>query len=350
VARRDCYQDATVARKGELSTAEAFDVVDQTVEAGAHTFVFTGGEPFSRPDLLEIARYSRSRELQTNVITNGHYITARTVEEVARTFDRITVSLDSGIAEHHDRARGHGSWKKAAGAIDLLLGAGATVAVNSVITRLSLPDVTELLAFIRDRKIKRHNVSFQSPMGRGANSRSEELLPDELIGMDDHFYRKELSCGTCAKDSCFAEKGRAAKGDFRDHCGAGFSELAVDPQGWVFPCKILQYDQYRAGNVRNQRLVEIFSTHPVFTRIQQPFVGSLKPCSTCIIKNSCGGGCRGIHASYTGAWDIAEPLFCAHLRRSFEVKAFASTGAVPPRRHTGFARSGTSTVLSTLGT
>jgi sulfatase maturation enzyme AslB (radical SAM superfamily) len=141
-----CYQDATVARKGELSTAEAFDVVGQTVEAGARTFVFTGGEPFSRPDLLEIARYSKSRGLQTNVITNGHYITTRTVEEVARTFDRITLSLDSGIAEHHDRARGRGSWKKAAGAIDLLLEAGATVGVNSVITRPSLSDVSERCA------------------------------------------------------------------------------------------------------------------------------------------------------------------------------------------------------------
>ena len=56
-----CYQDATVRRPHELSTDEGKSLVDQTVAAGADTFIFTGGEPFSRPDLLEIARYSKSR-------------------------------------------------------------------------------------------------------------------------------------------------------------------------------------------------------------------------------------------------------------------------------------------------
>ena len=30
------------------------------------------------------------------------------------------------------------------------------------------------------------------------------------------------------------------------------------------------------------------------------------------------------------------PLFCAHLRRSFEVYAWSTTGEVPPERTTGF--------------
>jgi sulfatase maturation enzyme AslB (radical SAM superfamily) len=47
-----CYQEATVARPKELSTEEAEGLVDQAVEAGVRTFVFTGGEPFVRRDLL----------------------------------------------------------------------------------------------------------------------------------------------------------------------------------------------------------------------------------------------------------------------------------------------------------
>jgi MoaA/NifB/PqqE/SkfB family radical SAM enzyme len=54
-----CYQDASVARDRELSTAEGYDLVDQAIEAGARTFVFTGGEPFHRRD-----QKSRRRRLR----------------------------------------------------------------------------------------------------------------------------------------------------------------------------------------------------------------------------------------------------------------------------------------------
>jgi radical SAM protein with 4Fe4S-binding SPASM domain len=334
-----CYQEATVARKQELSTAEGLDLVDQTAEVGASTLVFTGGEPFSRRDLLEIARYSKSTGLQTNVITNGHYITQRRIDDVAETFDRVTVSLDSGVAKHHDRMRGQGSWEKAARAIDLLLKAGVDVDVNSVLTRSGMHDVGELLAFIRDRKIGAHRIVAQSPMGRGGDHRTDELRPGELLDLDDRLYElgQELGGKSNMKES-FAEAARTTKGSVRDHCGAGLSEVSVDPEGWVYPCKLLQYDQDRTGNVREKRLSEILTSHPVLQRIRQPFTGSLQPCSTCIIKNHCGGGCRGIHASFTGSWEIAEPLLCAQLRRTFELRAFASTGSVPPRQAARFIR------------
>ena len=335
-----CYQDATVARDNELSTAEGRNLVDQVAEAGARTFVFTGGEPFSRRDLLEIAHYSKSCGLRTNVITNGHYIVPRRVAAIAEVFDKVTVSLDHGIPEHHDSARGQGSWRRAAAAIDLLLEAGVVVDINSVLTRPGLSDVGELLAFVRRRPVGQHRIVPQYPMGRGESVRSDELKPEELLEFEDG-----LSCVNESRDASSKDGSRSPeqvltspKGVRRSHCGAGLSEVAVDPEGWVYPCKLLQYEQYRAANVRERRLVEIFASDPIIRQFQRPFVDMLKPCTTCIIRNHCGGGCRGIHASFSNDWTIAEPLFCAQLRRSFELDAFASTGDVPPRRPARFVQ------------
>jgi radical SAM protein with 4Fe4S-binding SPASM domain len=327
-----CYQDATVARAHELSTAEGMDLVDQAAEAGATSFIFTGGEPFSRRDLLELARHSKARGMQTNVITNGHFVTPSRAVDVATTFDRITVSLDHGIPEHHDRFRGDGSWKRAARAIDLLLDAGATVDVNSVVSQAGLADVGELLKFVRRRQVAEHRIVPQYPMGRGAGTRGEELSPGELLDLEDELHRT----GETVAEPGDGDHGRfpatASKGVRRSHCGAGFSEVSVDPEGWVYPCKLLQYPANRTSNVRKRRLADIFATDPLLAHIQRPFVGTLQPCSTCIIRNHCGGGCRGIHASFTGDWATAEPLFCAHLRRNFEVEAFAGTGTLPARK------------------
>src|SRR5262245_57697830 len=290
-----CYQDATVARSHELSTAEGRDLVDQAVEAGVQTFIFTGGEPFRRRDLLEIARYSKSQGLQTNVITNGSYITPRRVREIAETFDKVTVSLDHAVAAHHDRTRGRGSWRRAAMAIDLLLEEGVTIDINSVLTRPGLPDVDKLLAFVRRRPVGQHRIVPQYPMGRGADTRWDELTPGELLDLDDNLHRVTEALDAVPDENRTAHCTRASTSSKcvrRSHCGAGLSEVSVDPEGWVYPCKLLQYEQYRAGNVRDRRLVEIFAADPILARFQRPFVNTLQPCTTCIIKNHCGGGCR----------------------------------------------------------
>ena len=183
-----CYQDASEARAGELSTAEGLDLVDQAVEAHASTFIFTGGEPFHRRDLLEIARYSKKRGLQTNVITNGSYITPQNAQEVSLVFDKISISLDHAVAVYHDSLRGKGSWQRAAKSIELLLQAGANIDINSVVSRPGLQEIDKLLAFIKSRTIGQHRITPRYPMGRGAEGRSDELTPKELLELEDNLH------------------------------------------------------------------------------------------------------------------------------------------------------------------
>jgi radical SAM protein with 4Fe4S-binding SPASM domain len=324
-----CYQDATVARREELSTAEARDLIEQTAEAGASTFIFTGGEPFVRRDLLELARFSRSRGLRTNVITNGHYVTPSNVDEIAAVFHNVSISID-GTMEHHDRSRGRGSWGRAVHAVELLTGAGVNVDVNSVLTKFALADVEELLRLVRSWNVGEHRIVPQFPMGRGGTSRDEELTEEELLQIGDRLYQAARELPGEARASMSAEGSYTTRMTRRNHCGAGLSEVSVDPEGWVYPCKLLQYPQFKTENVRRQRLTAIFAEHPTLRATRARTAETLHPCRTCIIKNHCGGGCRGIHVSFTNDYIRAHPLFCAYLRHTFEVAAWSSTGAVPP--------------------
>jgi radical SAM protein with 4Fe4S-binding SPASM domain len=332
-----CYQDATVARAHELTTAEGKDLVDQAVDAGVQTFIFTGGEPFSRRDLLAIAAHSRDCGLVTNVITNGHYINKRTIKAVAETFDTVTVSVDHGVPEHHDRNRGDGSWTRAVNAVDLLLEAGVDVDVNSVLAKYGLKDVTELLRFGRGRAVRQHRIIPQFPLGRGAGTREDELSPAQLLALNDQLYRANRDLDACGDTKVRTEGLYSKKSKTRNHCGAGFSEVSVDPEGWVYPCKLLQYERFRTENVRTRRLAAIYDDHAVLRGIRGTVVDTMQPCKTCIIKHHCGGGCRGIHFSFTQEYIQAHPLFCAFIRDTFETHAWQTTGASFPARHYEFA-------------
>jgi radical SAM protein with 4Fe4S-binding SPASM domain len=330
-----CYQDATVARRDELSTAEAKGLIEQVTEAGASTFIFTGGEPFIRRDLLDLARFSRSCGLTTHVITNGHYISEKNVAQVAGAFHNVTISVD-GVMEQHDRNRGRGAWARAVNAVDLLLRAGVTVDINSVLAQFGLPDVRELLRLVRGWKIGEHRIVPQFPMGRGVTSRGDELTEDQLLRLADHLYAAGRELTPADEASCKPEGSYSTRQVLRNHCGAGLSEVAVDPEGWVYPCKLLQDPQFRTDNIRDRRLAAIYSDHPRLRAARARTADTLHPCKTCIIKNHCGGGCRGIHFSFTHDYIKAHPLFCAYLRHTFEVTAWSSTGDVPPSRNVRF--------------
>jgi radical SAM protein with 4Fe4S-binding SPASM domain len=331
-----CYQEASVARPYELSTDEAYSLVDQAVEAGADTFVFTGGEPFSRRDLLEVARYSKASGLRTNVITNGGYIREKTIDAIAETFDLVTISLDHVRPEHHDRFRGPGTWQRASTAMDLLLEAGVSVDINSTLTHPGLGDLSELLALSREKAIGQHKIVPQFPMGRADEHPGDELTPDELLGVNDDMRAIVERLDTATPDTVRVEGRSGDKRTIRGHCGAGLSEVSVDPEGWVYPCKLLQYPKFRTANIRDVRLADIYAREPVLRDTRATTARELQPCATCTIRASCGGGCRGIHYSFTNDYIKAHPLFCAYLRRSFEVRAWASTGKVPRRRRTKF--------------
>lgn len=332
-----CYQDAMVRKPNELTTEEGINLVDQVVEAGASTLIFTGGEPFSRRDLLEIARYAKRQGLQVNVITNGLYVNAKNVHKLVGIFDRFTISLDHGVPEHHDRHRGRGSWKRAVRAIQLLRKFNAEVDVNSVLSRSGRDDLSSLMEISRRFSLSEHRIIPQFPMGRGATARNDEIEPTDIVSINDQMHLSDSAthCGV-ASDNVSLEGTYNSKRVLRNHCGAGLSEVSVDPEGWVYPCKLLQFDRFRTNNVRERSLREIFRDQPLLKKIRSTTTKDLAPCNTCIIRNHCGGGCRGIHFSFTQDYIKTHPLFCAYLRSGFELQMWKATGDVPPPRRTAF--------------
>jgi radical SAM protein with 4Fe4S-binding SPASM domain len=332
-----CYQDASKKRPQELSTEEAQDLITQTAEAGVKTFIFTGGEPFVRRDLLHLARFSRTCGLYTNVITNGSYITRKNIDEIAEIFHNVTISVD-GVMESHDRSRGRGSWARAVNAIELLIEAGVSVDINSVLTKFGLRDVKELLTLVRGWTIGQHRILPQFPMGRATRFSDDELTEDEILALGDYLHEEARILAAKAKTSYALEGSYSSKMTRRNHCGAGLSEISVDPEGWVYPCRLLQYGDFKTHNIRDHRLIDIFDKHPTLRTIRARVADTLHPCKTCVIKNHCGGGCRGIHFSHTHEYIQANPLFCAYLRNIFEISAWSSTGEVPPVRRVHFAK------------
>lgn len=181
-----CYASSEKCLPGELDTAESLDLVSQIAEFGSETIVFTGGEPMLRKDLFRIVEHANSSGLKSNVITNATMIRSEaTAKRFAELFNMVTVSLDGGTAETHDRTRGKGAFAKTHRAIQLLNAAGVTPAINHIVTSDNVDELEDFASFLDGIEIHSVRLMNHNDLGRGVGDEYD-------FGWQDHLRVQQL--------------------------------------------------------------------------------------------------------------------------------------------------------------
>lgn len=102
--------------QGELTTKEWKRVLQGLRDwLGKRHIWFTGGEPFLRPDFVELIRHASDSGFSTGVITNGILLNRESILEILDAgLSEFHVSIDSMDPEVHDDLRGlKGAFQKA---------------------------------------------------------------------------------------------------------------------------------------------------------------------------------------------------------------------------------------------
>ncbi|WP_034090026.1 StsB family radical SAM/SPASM domain sactipeptide maturase [Streptacidiphilus albus] len=324
-----CYASSEKALPGELSTAESMKLVDDAAEMGAPLMIFTGGEPMMRRDLFDVVRHVRARGMRANIITNGTLVrTAETAAQMAELFDVVTVSMDGATREKHEKTRGRGTFDKTVQALRLLNEQGVKPIINHVLSKDSVQSVQEFSEFIRGFDIAFLRCMQQSTLGRGKED-------DGTFEWNNYIDMFDFAWTSPASQGVFTEGPKAAKPcSVKGNCGMGGTEIYVNSLGNVYPCKLITGATDIAGNVRTQRLSDIFA-NPVLAamRASSPIAGGGSvhaDCTKCYIRGGCGGGCRGYHLARSGDYTRNSRTLCRQLRHQQVSAYWASTG-LPPK-------------------
>ena len=145
----------TYPHDNELSREETMAVIDDLAALGTAVISLTGGEPLLRPDLGDILDHAARKDIYVSVNTNGMLVPAHL--PVLKKADRVTLSFD-GPSTVHDAIRGTGTHAGVIMAIEALLQNRCVPALNTVLTRISVPHVDYVLNVARRYGIK---ASFQ---------------------------------------------------------------------------------------------------------------------------------------------------------------------------------------------
>ncbi|WP_407899911.1 nif11-class peptide radical SAM maturase 3 [Scytonema sp. NUACC26] len=310
LACNHCGSRAGQARTKELSTEEALDVVRQLAEVGIKEVTLIGGEAFMRPDWLEIAQAITQAGMICGMTTGGFGISLETARRMKQAgIAAVSISVDGGTAETHDRLRGKkGAWQSAFKTMSHFQEVGIYFGCNTQINRLSAPKFPLIYEQIRDAGARAWQIQLTVPMGNAADNADILLQPYELLDLypmlarvTKRANREGVRVQPGNNIGYYGPYERLMRGGgnewgFWQGCGAGLSTLGLEADGAIKGCPSLPTAAYTGGNIRNRSLREIIEQ----TEELRFNLGADTPqgtehlwgfCKTCEFAQLCRGGC-----------------------------------------------------------
>lgn len=326
---RHCRGAAEKGRyENELSTEEAFKVIDDVAEHYEPIMILTGGEPLLREDIFEVIDYSVGKGLRTVLATCGTLLDGEIAKRLKDAgISRISISLDGPDCDSHDSFRSvPGAFEGALKGIEALKNADLPFQINTTVTRSNheqLPDILQLA-------VKLGAAAFHPfllvPTGRGREIREEVLNAREYEAILNFIYDLRENSPIPFKPTCAphyyrilrqreSEKGREVT--VQTHgldamskgCLGGIGFAFINHVGKIQICGFLEEE---AGDLRESNLSfsDIWENSPLFNQIRN-FENYKGKCGVCEYARWCGG-CRARAYAVTGDYLKPEPC-CTYI-------------------------------------
>ena len=323
-----CYA-ATEGTPDELSTEEALAIIDDLAAFGVPVLLFSGGEPFVRPDILTLAKYAMSQGLRVVFSTNGTLINAELAAEIKSIGASYAgISID-GMQEVHDRFRVcKGAFQQSLNGIRLCREAGVKVGLRVTMTKENVGEIPAIFDLIESERIPRICLYHLVYSGRGADiaaldldhtlrrstldliiDRAQQLhergLPVEVLTVDNHCDGPYLYMRMLAESNPRAEEVmRLLEMNGGNSTGHGIACISWD--GTVYPDQF--WRNQPVGSVREKPFSEIWGNPPegsLLAMLREKKQHVTGKCVSCRFLNVCGGNFRARAEAATGElWGV----------------------------------------------
>jgi Fe-coproporphyrin III synthase len=301
--------------KGELSTLEVFNVMQDLKAARVPVLILSGGEPLLRPDIFEISQHSKDMGFYTALSSNGTLITKDNIEQIAAIdYEYVGVSID-GIGAVNDAFRvKEGAYGEALNGIRLCKGKDLKVGLRFTLTEDNVEEFPKILDLLDAEGVDKFYLSHLNYAGRGNKNKSDDAYFQHTRWAMDLLFEKcwnnlqkgvelEITTGNNDADGIYMlqwvrkyhpEKAEHFLGKLIQWGGnaSGQNVANIDNLGNVHPDTMWWH--YKLGNVKERAFGDIWqdTSDPLMAGLKQrprPVTGR---CGACTYLNVCNGNTR----------------------------------------------------------
>jgi len=293
--------------RDELSPSEIREILPQLKKAGTFQLNLTGGEPFARPDIIEVLEVIFGFDFLINIQTNATLLEREHIELLKRNRDRIVrvgVSVYGGSPETHEAVtRVPGSFKKTIDTMLALIDAGVETAAFCLLMAENAGRHRETHEFLKSKNIFHQFSALMIAREDGCFAPLEHRVDDDILATLPIEWDKFLN-----PDPQSAPDGYPPETPISEWCIAGRMPNIL-PNGDVVPCSVIRTP---VGNVREQPFGEIYNNAPLFKELRALTVADLE-CSRCDFFPRCKP-CIGIAFYESGSFTAKPSEYCRLTR------------------------------------
>jgi radical SAM protein with 4Fe4S-binding SPASM domain len=343
-----CHQASSSSlQEKELTTNEAFRVVDHLSDVGLSILTLSGGEPLVRNDVYDIIQKATDNGIYCTIASNGILMKPETVKKLNKVgIRRVEIGLDGAQPETHDFLRNKkGSFNTTIKGIQNCVKYGnfEEVAITTTLYQSNASEIPKIVDLAESLGATRFYLNRLIPAGRGINITHLDASNEEkrkiLHYLYDRFHNSVMSgngiqCYTrgmtylsrigyqkshgqifhvseafSGYDIMFRRKyngelskfvRRFAKGF--SGCSSGLTYCGLSAQGNILPCVPAQIN---LGNLLEENLEDIWANNEILKQMRdrKNLKGS---CGQCEYNGLCGG-CRYTAFFTTNDWLGPDP-------------------------------------------
>ena len=323
----------------EMDYDQVLTMLNELERWGVQHLQISGGEPFSRPDMLSILRAASAMNIQLTILTNGSLLQEEIINDLKDIYQdhkkklMIHLSIDGASNTHDSFRRYPGSFQLILECINKLAKHNFKVqTVETIATRENRNELEDIIRFCIDAGVSQLCIHPVYPFGNGrkcAEMSFEERLNyfkssyffknkyrDQLdirygdlffpLGIlklaDDREFRRQMSedflqqaisklSNPSQKKYLSYELQSSPPPDpnYLKNCTAGINRMLVSSDGSVYPCLLyigstIDY----CGNICEESLQSVWESKGML-RARIPLkTGLLSTCSHCSFFKNCG--------------------------------------------------------------
>ncbi|MEW6571954.1 MAG: radical SAM protein, partial [Nitrospirota bacterium] len=240
------------ARTKELTYKEFCDIFDQITNEGCLWLLLTGGEPFIRPDFLDIYTYAKKKGMLITLFTNGTLLTPYIADFLSDWRPQSIELTLYGLTQktYEEVTDIDGSHKRCMYGIELLLDRKLPLKLKTMVMTINKHEIWEIKRFAENLGVDFRFDPVLNLRINGDKSPSDfRISPQEIVALDlaDTNRMRELS------EFCEKFLNTPDNLEYIYQCGAGRKTFHIDPYGQLSVCIMSRIPSYdlRSGYFRD---------------------------------------------------------------------------------------------------
>jgi len=302
----------------ELSLDKWLEIIEESIELGAKTFLLSGGEPFNCSYFKDICEYISDKKSSLLIYTSGNYFDGR--EIVPLPYNdlgflsnlnpaRLVFSLGGSTERIHDSMTlVKGSFNNTLSSIKEAVDLGILTELHFVPTKMNFRELSNVVTLAKNVGVNKVSVLRFVAQGRGKDFGPQlKLSKDDLIHLRDLFnqvneFGEFVRIGSPFNPFLLSKNYK---------CTAGRNRMTIRYDGRVVPCEALKFmaENFNDNDIKKYSLADIWNTSRIFQMARSFHKSMGSECNDCDFLSRCWGGCPA-QKILNGSLENVDP-YCA---------------------------------------